>query len=270
MHPSMYDDDQCASEKLRCSQRLLSSKDSSRKSRESSYSCNESDEDDGYKPTDSTSDSLTFPGRKKRIPIGRNHQADLPEFCGADYQSDSKWLGTKIWPLDKAERSKCLIEREPIGKGRQDSCGCQFPGSIECVRFHVRQKRLKMKLELSSAFYLWKFNGIGEDVALSWTKDEESKFRQIVETNRLSLEKYFWDELFKFFPRKGREALVSYYFNVFLLQRRGHQNRSGTGNIDSDDEDSEYGPIANKFGQLAAKSPGSIFCSPKKSHLNSR
>ncbi|KAL8499958.1 hypothetical protein ACS0TY_019817 [Phlomoides rotata] len=275
MHPSMYDDGQCGSEKLRCSQRLQFSKDSSRKPRErggsdSSYSGNDSDEDVDYSLVNSTSDSLIFPGRKKRIPIGRNHQADLPEFCGCDYQSDYKWLGSKVWPLDKAEQRKCLIERDPIGRGRQDSCGCQLPGSIECVRFHVRQRRLKLKLELGTAFYMWKFNGIGEDVALSWTKDEESKFHHIVESNRLSCEKYFWDELFKFFPRKGREALVSYYFNVFLLQRRGHQNRSGTSNIDSDDEDSEYGPIANRFGQLAAKSPGSIFCSPNKSHVNSR
>lgn len=268
MHPSMYDD---GSEKLRYSQRLQVSKDSSRKSRsESSNSGNDSDGDSDYKLVDLTSDAPIFPGRKKRIRMGRNHQADLPEFSGAHYQSDAKWLGTKIWPIDKAETSKCLIERDPIGKGRQDSCGCQFPGSIECVRFHVKQKRLKVKLELGSAFYLWKFNGIGEDVALCWTKDEESKFHHIVQSNRLSLEKYFWDELFKAFPTKGREALVSYYFNVFLLQRRGHQNRSGTGNIDSDDEDSEYGPIANKFGQLAAKSPGSIFRSPNKSHSNSR
>lgn len=278
MHPSMYDDDQCGSERLRCSQRLLFAKDSSRKAWEQvgleSYSSGcRSDEDFADKQCDSTADSATFLGqyhRQKRIPMGPLFQAEIPEFCRADYESDSKWLGTKIWPLDKTEQNKSLIERDPIGKGRQESCGCQFPGSIECVRFHVKEKRVKVKLELGSAFYRWKFDGMGEDVALSWTKEDKNKFQHIVESNRLSSEKYFWDELFKFFPRKGREALVSYYFNVFLLQRRGQQNRSSTSNIDSDDEESEFGPIANRFGQLAAKSPGSIFCSPKKSHLNSR
>ncbi|KAK4418609.1 AT-rich interactive domain-containing protein 1 [Sesamum alatum] len=253
MHPSLYDNDQCSSERLRCSQRLLSAKDPSRKARErlsveSSSSGCESDDDSADKQSDPTADSPGFWGkhRQKRIPIGTSFQADLPEFCAADYESDSKWLGTKIWPLDKGEQKKSLIERERIGKGRQEVCGCQFPGSPECVRFHVREKRRKVKLELGSAFYRWKFDGMGEDVALSWAKEDEKKFQEIVESNRLSSEKYFWDELFK-----------------------GQQNRSSTSKIDSDDEESEFGPIANKFGQIAAKSPGSIFCSPKKSHPNS-
>lgn len=269
MHPSMYDDGQCGSERLRCSQRLISSKDSSRKARErggteSSSSGSQSDED---KQSDSTADSPTYlsNSRKKRIPIGPQYQADLPEYEGVDYDSESKWFGTKFWPLDKSEQmKKNLIERDRIGKGRQDSCGCQFVGSVDCVRFHVKEKRLKVKLELGSAFYLWKLDAMGEDVAFSWTKEDQNKFKHIVQSNPLSSEKYFWVELFKNFPKKGREALVSYYFNVFLLQRRGIQNRTSPTIINSDDEESEYGPIANRFGA------GSIFCSPKKPHSNSR
>lgn len=272
MHPSMYDYDQCVSERLRCSQRLISSKDSSRKARErggteSSSSGWQSDEDNADKQSDSTADSPTYLSnhRKKRIPIGSHYQADLPEFQGVDYESEPKWLGTKFWPLDKAEQQKkSLIERDRIGKGRQESCGCQFVGSLDCVRFHVREKRLKVKLELGSAFYLWKLDVMGEDVAFSWTKEDQNKFQHIVQSNPLSSEKYFWVELFKHFPKKGREALVSYYFNVFLLQRRGIQNRSSPSDINSDDEESEFGPIANRFGA------GSIFCSPKKPHSNSR
>lgn len=261
----MYEDDQCASERLRCSQRLLSSKEHSRKSREESSSSDfQTDED---KQCDSTADSPTYLSncRKKRIPISSYHQADLPEFQGDDYKSESKWLGTKIWPLDIAEqRKKILIERERIGKGRQESCGCQFVGSPECVRFHIREKRVKLKLELGSAFYLWKIDVMGEDVAYSWTKEDQNKFHYIVQSNPLSLAKFFWVELFKNFPQKGREALVSYYFNVFLLQRRSMQNRSSPSDINSDDEDADYGPIANRFGA------GSIFCSPKKPNSGSR
>ncbi|KAH6789238.1 hypothetical protein C2S51_004244 [Perilla frutescens var. frutescens] len=272
MHPSMYDDDRCGSERLRCSQRILTSKDFSRKARErggteSSSSGCLSDGDNAEKQSVSTADSPAYLShyRKKRIPMGSHYQADLPEFQGRDYESDPKWLGTKIWPLDLSEqKKKSLIERDRIGKGRQESCGCQFIGSLECVRFHVREKRLKVKLELGSAFYLWKFDVMGEDVAFSWTKEDKMKFQHVVQSNPLSAEKYFWDELFKHFPKKGREALVSYYFNVFLLQRRGIQNRTSPSNIDSDDEDSEFGPIANRFGA------GSIFCSPKKPHSNSR
>ncbi|KAK6162298.1 hypothetical protein DH2020_002139 [Rehmannia glutinosa] len=221
MHPSMYDDDQCGSERLRCSQRLLFAKDSSRKERHQHLSSESSSSDfqsDDDKQCDSTADSVHFRRRQKRIPIGPLFQADLPDFCGADYESDSKCLGTKFWPLDKNEQNKSLIERDPIGKGRRESCGCQFPGSLECVKFHVREKRVKLKLELGSAYYKWKFDGMGEIVALSWTKEDEDKFQDIVESNRLS--------------------------------RRGCQNRSGTSNIDSDDEESEFGPIVVYWGDF--------------------
>lgn len=274
MHPSMYED-QSVSERLRFSQRLLVAKDSSSKTRghlcsESSSSGSQSDKCSD-KQSDSTADSIRFGGnhtRKKHIRTGSNFQVDVPKYTEAAYDSDSKWLGTRIWPLYKGEHNKRLIERDPIGKGRQESCGCQVPGSIECVRFHVGEKRMKVKLELGLAFYEWKFNSMGEENAILWTKQDENKFQDIVNSNRLSSEKYFWDELFKCFPRKGREALVSYYFNVFLLRRRGQQNRNITSNIHSDDEDSEFGPICNRFGQMAAQSPGSIFRSPKKTNMN--
>ncbi|XP_073291219.1 AT-rich interactive domain-containing protein 2-like [Primulina huaijiensis] len=275
MHPSMYED-QSVSERLRFSQRLLVAKDSSRKTKgqlcsESSSSGSQSDKCSSDKQSDSTADSIGFGGnhtRKKHIPTGPNFQVDVPKCTEAAYDSDSKWLGTRIWPLYKGEHNKNLIERDLIGRGRQESCGCQFPGSIECVRFHVGEKRTKVKLELGSAFYEWKFNSMGEENAISWTKQDENKFQDIVNSNRLSSEKYFWDELFKFFPRKGRAALVSYYFNVFLLRRRGQQNRNITSNIHSDDEDSEYGPICNRFGQMATQSPGSIFRSSKKTNMS--
>ncbi|KAG8391852.1 hypothetical protein BUALT_Bualt01G0230100 [Buddleja alternifolia] len=276
MHPSMYDD-QSSSERLRYSQRLLFAKDTCRKTRERvnpESSSSDSLNSDDKNQSNSTADSVTFwfnSHRQKRVPISPSFQAELPEFQGKDYQSDSKWLGFQFWPLGENEQNKnILIERDRIGKGREESCGCQFPGSLECVKFHILEKRKKIKLELGWAFYKWRFNDMGEEVAMLWKRDEQNKFEEIVKSNCLSSEKYFWDELFKFFPQKGREALVSYYFNVFLLRRRAHQNRSGNSNIDSDDEESEFGPIANRFGQLAATSPGSIFCSPKKSHLNSR
>ncbi|XP_073269847.1 AT-rich interactive domain-containing protein 2-like [Primulina huaijiensis] len=271
MHPSMYED-QSVSERLRFSQRLLVAKDSSSKTRgqlcsEPSSSGGQSDKYFSDKQSDSTADSIGIGSnhtRKKYIPIGPPFQVDVPKHIEAAYDSDCKWLGTRIWPVDKGGHNKSLIERDPIGKGRQELCGCRFPGSLECVRFHIGEKRMKVKLELGSAFYKWKFNSMGEEDALSWTKQDENKFQDIVNSNRLSSEKYFWDELFKCFPRKGRKALVSYYFNVFLLRRRSLQNRNITSSIHSDDEDSEFRPICNRFGQMAAQSPGSIFRSPKK------
>lgn len=270
MHPVLYDD-QIGSERQRFSQRLLSAKDSLKKSAAWNFSgsCSsgtQSEEDFNDTQSDSSSDlEADFVGsrchRKKRIPLGPHFQADVPEWTGKACESDSKWLGTQIWPLVRVEQNRNLIERERIGKGRPDSCGCPIPGSFQCVRFHVSEKRTRVKLELGPAFYRWKFDNMGEDVALSWTKEEEKKFHNIVKSNPLSLGKCFWHEIVKSFPNRSRESLVSYYFNVFLLQRRGYQNRATPTDINSDDDEAES-------SYNSAKPPGSIFCSPKKPHLN--
>ncbi|CAA2953978.1 Hypothetical predicted protein [Olea europaea subsp. europaea] len=277
MHPSLYDDRR-GCERLRCSERLLFAKDSPKNSHDhigvkSPSPGSHSDEDCADEQSNLSADSVGFAGnfhREKKIPLGPLFQADVPDFGGEAYEIDCKWLGTQTWPLEKQEQNKNLIERDPIGRGRRESCGCQFPGSLACVDFHVAEKRMKVKLELGTAFYNWKFNRMGEQVALSWTKEDENKFWDIVKSNCSSSEKYFWDELFKLFPRKDREALVNYYYNVFLLRRRGYQNRKDANNIDSDDEESEFGPVGNRFGRNATNSPGSIFCTPKKSHSNRR
>ncbi|XP_027335790.1 AT-rich interactive domain-containing protein 2-like isoform X2 [Abrus precatorius] len=198
-----------------------------------------------------------------RIPVGSNHQAEIPEWTGMTSEGDSKWLGTRVWP-SKTVNSRLLIERDPIGKGRQDSCGCSVPGSVECVRFHIGEKRAKVKLELGEAFHEWNFDKVGEDVKKLWTEEEEKKFENVVRSNRASSETYFWDHIFRTFPEKSRADLVSYYFNVFLLQRRGHQNRHTPANIDSDDDESEFGPLRNVFGHQTQNSRGSIMLTPKK------
>ncbi|KAK7394745.1 hypothetical protein VNO78_15282 [Psophocarpus tetragonolobus] len=198
------------------------------------------------------------------IPLGPNHQAKVPQWTGMTYDSDSKWLGSQIWPPLKAVNSNRLLEREPIGKGRQDSCGCQVQGSVECVRFHIALKRSKVKLELGEAFYQWNLHKVGEEVRVSWTEQEEKKFEDVVKSNPASLDKCFWDHLFKTFPKKSREDLVSYYFNVFLLQRRAYQNRHTPDCIDSDDDESEFTPLRKVFGHQTQKSCSFSLLSPKK------
>ncbi|KAL9257994.1 AT-rich interactive domain-containing protein [Drosera capensis] len=74
---------------------------------------------------------------------------------------------------------------------------------------------------------------MGEEVTLSWTKEEEKKFRDIVKANPQSQKKCFWLEMFKALPAKSISDLVIYYWNVFLLQRREYQNRCNSGDIDS-------------------------------------
>lgn len=274
MHPTMYGD-QSGSERARCSQRLISAKESRsvlsfRKSQ--ARDCSESSSSGAQSDLGDQSDTLAEDSfwvnniRRKKIPLGPYFQAKVPEWTGEISQSDQKWLGTRVWPLEKGEPNRNLIERDPIGKGRQDSCGCQFPRSQECVRFHVAEKRNKVRLELGSAFKQWKLDKIGEEVSLSWTPQEEKTFRDIVKCNPASLENCFWNEITKYFHNKSREVLVSYYFNVYLLCRRAHQNRSSSSNIDSDDDELEKNGVEHEV----SKRPGSIFCSPKKVHLNAR
>ncbi|VFQ94670.1 unnamed protein product [Cuscuta campestris] len=275
IHPTMYEDRNPPSDRVRCSPRLVFAKDDSSKKKRthlatgSTSTSVQSDDDPSDTQFDSTEDldvgrwwNLR---RRQRTPVGPNFQADIPEWTGEITESDSKWLGFQIWPLPKGEKRGMFIERESIGKGRRDSCGCRIPGSLECVKFHIAEKRLNLKYELGSAFYLWKLDCAGEDVALLWTKGEEKKFEDIVKSESLaSQSKSFWDEIFKQFPRKSRGSLVSYHFNVFLLRRRAHQNRFTPTEIDSDDDDEQCGPRANFFGREGTKPSNSIFCSPKK------
>ncbi|XP_019158724.1 PREDICTED: AT-rich interactive domain-containing protein 1 [Ipomoea nil] len=273
MTPSLYEvKTPVVSERVRCSQRIIGAKEDSFKKRRTQLSTGssstsvQSEEDPSDAPTDSTEDSDVGRSwnqpRKIRRPVGRNFQADVPEWTGEIIESDSKWLGTQIWPLPKDEKLRVLIERDPIGKGRQDTCGCPIPGSYTCVKFHITEKRSKVENELGSAFKLWKLDSAGDEVANSWTKEEEKKFEDIVKSQSPS--KCFWDEIFKEFPTKSRDSLVSYHFNVFLLRRRGHQNRFTPTEIDSDDDESRYGPRTKSFGREVVKSSNSIFCSPAK------
>lgn len=279
MHPTMYED-HGGSERSRCSRRILSAKETRaillhRKSQaracsESSSSATSDLEDHSDKPLDPLAAGIVGlwlnNHRRNRVPVGSHFQTKVPEWTGETCESDSKWLGTRVWPLGEKEPRNNLIERDRIGKGRQDSCGCQLPGSLECVRFHISEKRTRVKLELCSAFQSWGFDKMGEEaVALSWAVKEEKQFESIVKSNPPSLDKCFWDEIYKVFRSKSRRDLVSYYYNVFISQRRSYQNRYTPSNINSDDDDE---PEA--LGHGAVKSPGSNLCSPRKVPLNFR
>lgn len=191
---------------------------------------------------------------RKRIPIGSDFQAVVPPWNGPPKQSgnvayssvddleDSRLLGTQVWPV---RGGKKVVNKERIGKGRSNTCFCEFPGSIECVRFHIQAERERLKSELGFAFFTWRFDDMGEDVSRSWAPAEERKFRALVRLNPVSLGKNFWKLLPACFPSKCMKMLVSYYFNVFVLRRRSIQNRAMPEQIDSDDDESEFGFIEN-------------------------
>ncbi|KAH1044824.1 hypothetical protein AAZX31_09G236200 [Glycine max] len=279
MHPSMYDDRVGAiynlRQRLKCDKRVLFGKATSEGVSSASSggthgylertpSSRAEDCAEKQLPDSCTARSSLDICARVPIPLGPNHQAEVPEWTDITYEVDSKWLGTQIWPLKTVNSKHHLFERDPIGEGRQDSCSCRVQGSVECVRFHIAKKRAKVKLELGEAFHQWNLHKVGEEIGGSWTEKEEKKFKDVVKSNPASLEKCFWDHLFKTFPKKSREDLVSYYFNVFLLQRRAYQNRHTPDNIDSDDDESECTPLRKVFGHHPPKARSFTLLSPKK------
>ncbi|KAK1376203.1 AT-rich interactive domain-containing protein 2 [Heracleum sosnowskyi] len=251
MHPAMYED------RSRFSERVASSKMSQSAlsfEKPQAQSCSNSTSSDTKSDLEKSLAGLWLTKyRHKKIPVGIASQAEVPEWTENVSGSESKWLGTCIWPQEIGGNRNCLIERDPTGLGRPDQCNCEFKGSFECVRLHVSENRIRLKVELGVAFYNWHIDKMGEEVALSWNKSEESKFEAIVRSNPPSQDNCFWEELCKHFHYKRREHVLSYYFNVFLLRRRGLQNRSTPVEIGSDDEDLEFETTTNCSGQTAVR-----------------
>ncbi|PKA52494.1 AT-rich interactive domain-containing protein 2 [Apostasia shenzhenica] len=179
---------------------------------------------------------------RKRIPLGSSFQADVPNWAGLpnekhnlhEHDDDLRWLGTQIWPI-----RGCDVEtsEDNIGKGRTDFCYCNFPGSVECIKFHVRSAWLWLKSDLGVAFTNWGFDEMGEEVSKSWMPEEQAIFDNIVRLNPLSEHKSFLQPASKIFTCKSKKDIVSYYFNVYVLRRMTSITRLLSGPIDSDDDE---------------------------------
>lgn len=284
MHPMMYEDYSGTSYKFRdrirgkarsssgkwlssgkaYSESFSSGAQSNLEKSSSPHALRTEDYNDGNGTSDSSTSDSTFCMRvQQKVPVGPQFQAEVLAWDGVTYESDSKWLGTRIWPLEKTEH-RSIIERDPIGKGIEDSCGCQLRGSLDCIRFHIAEKRMRLMVELGSAFYRLKLDKMGEEVGLSWTDEEQNKFATIVKSNPASQDKCFWDQILESFSHKSREELVSYYFNVFFLRRRASQNRFAQDKIDSDDDESDYSFAVKRIDNREIKPSSPIFYSPTK------
>ncbi|KAI3822233.1 hypothetical protein L1987_09820 [Smallanthus sonchifolius] len=244
MHPSMYEDDRV---KLRCSRRTTAAIPSPLKRQQTESSNIRTDRiREITKPHD------------QEYNLGPRYQAEVPPWTGVVSDSDPKWLGTQMWPPpngpDKENEEGELV----VGLGRQGSCECVFPGSAECVRFHIAENRLKVKIELGPLFYKWKFNQMGEEISLSWEPEEEKRFKSLVirarydlahsTKSRREIMNMFWRKASDIIPDKLKQNVVSYYFNVFVIRRRCYQNRVTPRDIDSDNDEVEVGSVGDRFG----------------------
>lgn len=285
MHPAMYEDEVAVSqentEKSRCSERLpvrsrcsCSNSCSANGSRSPSSANVEPEKCPREKKTakiDSAAKKIISKPpvndfSDKKVFIGPRFQADVPEWTGVVTESDSKWLGTQLWP-EKYD-TKPGTQRNLVGSRRREKCNCDVQGSVECVRFHMAENRMKLKLELGPAFFHLGFAQMGEEVTLRWTSDEEKKFKDVMRTNDPSHIKAVRQNPSKYFRNKTRKDMVSYYFNVFVNGLRSYQNRVTPKSVDSDDDEVEFGSCGDGFGMKAIKGPASAIefleCSENK------
>ncbi|KAI3941987.1 hypothetical protein MKW92_007022 [Papaver armeniacum] len=176
------------------------------------------------------------------VKIGKHHQAEIPDWIGprrsdnslTDGQSDSRYMGTKIWPIEG--KSTETNKEEGIGKGRSNSCSCYSKGCGGCTKLHVFKKGLQLQDDLGTAFFTWKFDEMGEEVSKSWTAVEQQCFETLVKTDPTTQTDSFLDSALKRFSGKSQKSILSYYFNVFIPRRMSKQTRLASKFVNSDNE----------------------------------
>lgn len=199
-------------------------------------------------PRDIYSFLMNHPPRKS-VPVGQNHQVDIPAW-GLQYagvEDEEVYMGTCIIPMTDSSPPDFYGR---LGIGRSD-CHCEDWGSVRCVKQHILEARRELEIYLGKEKLAeLGFHDMGEVVANNWSNGEEQMFHKIVYSNPASLGRNFWSILSAVFPSRKKSEIVSYYFNVFMLQKRAEQNRYYPLNINSDNDEwqgsDDYG--ANETG----------------------
>ncbi|KAF8005710.1 hypothetical protein BT93_K0100 [Corymbia citriodora subsp. variegata] len=194
---------------------------------------------------------------QKQVPIGPDYQADLSPWSQEDTinnlsylnesiaisrsvliagdEDDRRFAGTCIIPLPDSEVYDNYDDK--VGAGRA-GCSCLDKGSIRCVRQHIIEARNLLRRELGNEEFVESgFHDMGEQVAEKWSDEEEQLFHEVVFSNPSSRGRNFWNSLSFRFPSRTRREIISYYFNVYMLQKRAEQNRCDPMNIDSDNDE---------------------------------
>ncbi|GFZ19596.1 hypothetical protein Acr_28g0003010 [Actinidia rufa] len=182
---------------------------------------------------------ITDDNLKLAIPVGPRFQVDVPDWTGPPHEGydesiNSRWLGTQVWPIKDA-RSDTKVDL--IGKGRSNFCTCPSPGSIECVKRHVNDKKVQLQFDLGPAFWKWRFNEMGQEVSKLWNLEEQKQFDCIVKMNPISEGKSFLTPALECFQTLCSGTIVSYYFNVYVPRRMSIKTRAGIKIVDTDEDE---------------------------------
>lgn len=189
-------------------------------------------------------------GPRKLVPIGADHQADVPAWglqistSQLDTSSSSssvvvdkseeRLMGTCIIPMPNLELSTYDSD---VGRERTD-CSCEDKGSVRCVRQHIVEAREELAKTIGEdRFTDLGLCDMGEKVAEKWNAKDEQLFHDVVFSNPASLGNNFWNTFPIAFPSRTKKEIVSYYFNVFMLRKRAEQNRNEHLNVDSDNDE---------------------------------
>ncbi|CAN1839792.1 AT-rich interactive domain-containing protein 2 [Linum perenne] len=201
-------------------------------------------------------DTSWSPCPQKTVPIGPNHQADIPE-CEVEAFDKVSTIAsmTKVVSVgslsvrgvdvDNGPTGTCVIPMPEVKVGEElgvfsNECSCHDEGSIRCVRQHIVEARDRLRKNLGEdKFAELGFCDMGEHVAQRWSEMEEQMFHDVVFSNPISIGRNFWKSLSMVFSSRTSEELVCYYYNVFMLRKRAEQNRSIQMNIDSDNDEWE-------------------------------
>lgn len=182
---------------------------------------------------------------QKPVPIGSDYQADLSPWSQQDAMTNSdiiagdeddiKFAGTCVIPLPDSDVYDNYDGK--VGAGRA-GCSCLDEGSVRCVRQHIIEARDMLRRELGDEGFVESgCQDMGEQVAENWSDEEEQLFHEVVFSNPSSRGRNFWNSLSFRFPSRTRREIISYYFNVYMLQNRAGQNRCDPVNIDSDNDE---------------------------------
>ncbi|GER55824.1 ARID/BRIGHT DNA-binding domain [Striga asiatica] len=194
--------------------------------------------------------------QKKVVPVGPRFQADVPKWAGPAEKpnDDSKWLGTRVWPTQTRGNNNKGAGKA-IGKGRPDSCSCVSRGSSDCVRRHVLDEKRALQRDLGLAFFIWKFDEMGERVSESWSLKEKNRYESLLKTRQNSNDgKSFLKRALKCFPNKTGKDIVNYYFNVYIPNRMRSESTRQVDTDDDEDEDFNYLGVKKKSPVKKSKS----------------